>query len=109
MNRNTFLFSMILTLAPAARAYDSIRFLEPIKGDEMAKPVAAAASGDRLYVVDEKKNMLFLYDASGKRIKNVGRSGSQNGASPASRSHIKSQSHTALSGNGARNAGTPAL
>ena len=80
MNRNTFLFSMILALAPAARAYDSIRFLEPIKGDEMAKPVAAAASGDRLYVVDEKKNMLFLYDASGKLIKSVGRSGSQSGA-----------------------------
>ncbi|MEK7384263.1 MAG: hypothetical protein AAB262_13375, partial [Elusimicrobiota bacterium] len=80
MKRNTILFSVFLAAAPQARAYDTIRFLEPIKGDEMATPVAAAASAERIYVVDEKKNMLFLYDASGKLIKNVGRSGAQNGS-----------------------------
>lgn len=80
MKRKTVVLALILAFAPRARAYDTIRFLEPIKGDEMAKPVAAAAFGDRVYVVDEKKNMLFLYDASGKLIKNVGRSGPQNGA-----------------------------
>ena len=80
MKRTLVLFSAILAAAPLARAYDTIRFLEPIKGDEMAKPVAAAASLDRIYVVDAKKNMLFLYDVSGKLIKNVGRSGAQNGS-----------------------------
>ncbi|MDO8756569.1 MAG: Asp-tRNA(Asn)/Glu-tRNA(Gln) amidotransferase subunit GatB, partial [Elusimicrobiota bacterium] len=81
---NPMILLIILALAPLlsvpARAYDTIRFLEPIKGDEMARPVAAAASADRLYVVDEKKNMMFLYDLSGKLIKSVGRSGSQTGA-----------------------------
>jgi len=85
MKRNLIFLTTILILSPKARAYDTIRFLEPIKGEEMAKPVAAAASSDRLYVVDEKKNMLFLYDAAGKLIKNVGRSGSQNGAFAAPR------------------------
>jgi len=80
MNRATLVFSMILAAASSARAYDSIHFLEPIKGVEMSKPVAAAASLERIYVVDEKKNMLFLYDFSGTLIKNVGRSGSQNGS-----------------------------
>ena len=79
MNRMKLLAFALLLSAPA-RAYDTIRFLEPIKGDEMAKPVAAAAAADRLYVVDEKKNALFLYDNSGKLIKSVGRSGSQPGA-----------------------------
>lgn len=74
------LLALLLSFPRVARAYDTIHFLEPIKGEEMAKPVAAASSGDRLYVVDEKKNMLFLYDAAGKLIKSVGRSGSQTGA-----------------------------
>ena len=79
MNR-IFLLALALLLSSQARAYDTVRFLEPIKGDELAKPVAAAAAADRLYVVDEKKNSLFLYDLSGKLIKSVGRSGSQPGA-----------------------------
>jgi sugar lactone lactonase YvrE/tetratricopeptide (TPR) repeat protein len=78
--RTTLACVLLLSIARAAHAYDTIRFLEPIKGDEMAKPVAAASSGDRLYVVDEKKNMLFLYDAMGKLIKTAGRSGNQPGA-----------------------------
>ncbi|MBI3289065.1 MAG: 6-bladed beta-propeller, partial [Elusimicrobia bacterium] len=78
MNRVNLL-ALAALLAVPARAYDTIRFLEPIKGDEMARPVAAAAAIDRLYVVDEKKNMMFLYDMSGRLIKSVGRSGSQPG------------------------------
>lgn len=78
--RTTLALVLLLSAARAALAYDTIRFLEPIKGDEMAKPVAAASSGERLYVVDEKKNMLFLYDAAGKLIKSTGRSGSQPGS-----------------------------
>src|SRR5258708_4081983 len=80
MKRSTLLVLAILAAGSTARAYDSIRFLDPIKGDEMAKPVAAASSGDRLFVVDEKKSMLFLYDAAGKLVKNVGRSGDQAGS-----------------------------
>lgn len=72
--------ALLLSLPVVVHAYDTIRFLDPIKGEEMAKPVAAAASAELLYVVDEKKNMLFLYDAAGKHIKSVGRSGSQPGA-----------------------------
>ncbi len=79
MNR-IHLIALALLLSNPALAYDTIRFLEPIKGDEMVKPVAAAAAADRLYVVDEKKNALFLYDLSGKLIKSVGRSGNQQGA-----------------------------
>ena len=84
MNRIPLLALALLLSAPA-RAYDTIRFLEPNKGDEMAKPAAAAAAADRLYVVDEKKNSLFLYDSAGKLIKTVGRSGSQQGAFKAPR------------------------
>lgn len=72
--------ALLLSTVHAVHAYDTIRFLEPIKGEEMAKPVAAASSGERLYVVDEKKNMLFLYDQQGKLIKSTGRSGNQPGA-----------------------------
>ncbi|MCR4294065.1 MAG: tetratricopeptide repeat protein [Elusimicrobia bacterium] len=79
MNRMKLL-ALALLLSVPARAYDTIRFLEPIKGDELARPVAAAAAADRLYVVDEKKNSLFLYDATGRLIKSVGRSGDQPGA-----------------------------
>lgn len=79
MNRMKLL-SLALLLSVPARAYDTIRFLEPIKGSELARPVAAAAAADRLYVVDEKKNSLFLYDATGRLIKSVGRSGNQPGA-----------------------------
>ncbi len=79
MNRMK-LVAFALLLSASARAYDTIRFLEPIKGDELAKPVAAAAATDRFYVVDEKKNTMLLYDLSGKLIKSVGRSGSHEGS-----------------------------
>ena len=63
MNRIPLL-ALALLLSVPARAYDTIRFLEPIKGDEMVKAMAAAAAADRLYVVDEKKNSLFETIAS---------------------------------------------
>jgi len=67
-------------LMPArARAYDTVRFMDPIKVDGMAAPVAGASSGDRLYVVDRKKAALFVLDASGKLLKTVGGSGAAPG------------------------------
>jgi DNA-binding beta-propeller fold protein YncE len=72
--------ALALLACVPARAYDTIRFLEPIRGEEMVRPVAAAASSDRLYVIDEKKNQLFIYDSAGKLIKLAGRSGAQSGA-----------------------------
>ncbi|MDE2141303.1 MAG: tetratricopeptide repeat protein [Elusimicrobia bacterium] len=67
-------------LAPAVRAYDSIHFTEPIKGSELARPVAAASTGDRLYVVDVKKNALLIFDESGKFLKSVGSAGDKPGS-----------------------------
>jgi DNA-binding beta-propeller fold protein YncE/tetratricopeptide (TPR) repeat protein len=68
-----------LILAPGARAYDIIHFLAPIKTGEKSKPVAAASSGDRLYVLDGKKSSLFLFDADGKPLKTVGDEGEKPG------------------------------
>jgi DNA-binding beta-propeller fold protein YncE/tetratricopeptide (TPR) repeat protein len=79
MKRSALIFSAFLTLAPAARAYDSIEFLPVIKAGDKAKPVAAASSGERLYVLDARKSSLFLYDASGAPIKNVGAEGEKPG------------------------------
>jgi len=73
--RNLFFFSILLAGVPA-RAYDSIRFLEPIRVEGMAKPVAAAASAARLYVVDEKRPALLVFDAAGVLLKAAGRKGS---------------------------------
>ncbi len=71
-------------LARGASAYDTIRFLEPIKAEEMAKPVAAASRGKRIYALDEKKCALLIYD-DGKLTKVVGRCGSEKGAFKAPR------------------------
>ena len=72
--------AVVLSVAPAARAYDIIHFLPPIKaaGDK-PKPVAAASSGERLYVLDGRKSSLFLYDADGKLLKTVGAEGEKPG------------------------------
>ena len=67
-------------LATGARAYDSIRFSEPIKGPELAKPVAAASSGERLYVLDVKKSALLIYGADGKLWKTAGGEGDKPGS-----------------------------
>ena len=72
----TLLALSILLAGVPARAYDAIHFLEPIKADEMVKPVAAAGHGSRLYVVDEKKSALLIYDLGGRLLKAVGRKGS---------------------------------
>lgn len=69
----------IVGLAPDARAYDSIRFLDPISGVELIRPVAAAYSGERLIVVDEKKSALLIYDAAGKLVKSFGHEGNNPG------------------------------
>ena len=73
--RNLLVLAVLLAAVPA-RAYDSIRFLEPIKVEGMAKPVAAAASATRLYVVDEKRPALLVFDAAGVLLKAAGRKGS---------------------------------
>jgi DNA-binding beta-propeller fold protein YncE/tetratricopeptide (TPR) repeat protein len=75
MKRHLILAVAALALAPAARAYDSIRFSAPIKGPELARPVAAAASENRLYVVDAKKRSLLIFDDDGKLLKAAGGSG----------------------------------
>lgn len=75
------LFLAASLMAARAAAYDDAHFVEPpIKADEMAMPVAAAASSSRLYVVDIKKSSLFIYDLSGKLIKAVGRPGAEKAA-----------------------------
>jgi DNA-binding beta-propeller fold protein YncE/tetratricopeptide (TPR) repeat protein len=79
MNRALASLALVLSLSGAARAYDAIKFLDPIKGDELGRPVAAASAGARFYVADEKKNALIVYDASGKLVKSVGSEGSKDG------------------------------
>lgn len=79
MITHAILAAAILSLAPAARAYDSIRFSEPIKGPELSRPVAAASSSDRLFVLDAKKSALLIYDAAGKLIKSAGGEGDKSG------------------------------
>lgn len=69
------LAAVLLALAAPAGAFDTISFLDPIKAEEMAKPVAAASSGRRLFVLDEKRSALLIYEDS-RLIKVVGRPGS---------------------------------
>lgn len=79
MKLTLILAAAALTVAPSARAYDSIHFVEPIKGGDLVRPVAGASSFDRLYVVDEKKSALLIYDASGKPLKTIGGYGEKPG------------------------------
>ncbi|MBI3563978.1 MAG: NHL repeat-containing protein [Elusimicrobia bacterium] len=74
------LLAALLALAPAARAYDHIKFLEPLKGPDLVRPIAAASSGSRLYVIDEKKGALLVFDASGALVKTAAVSGDKPGA-----------------------------
>lgn len=66
---------LTLLLPVGARAYDAIRFLDPIKIGETLKPAAVAADSSRFYVLDEKKSSLFIYDSAGRLIRSVGRLG----------------------------------
>ena len=72
-------YSLILLVAACrgAESYDSINLLDPIKLPETAKPVAVAASSTRLFVLDEKKSQLFLYDLNGRLVTAVGSKGSE--------------------------------
>ncbi|HXT02479.1 MAG TPA: hypothetical protein VN915_17540, partial [Elusimicrobiota bacterium] len=67
-----------LLLAPAARAYDSIHFQQPIKAAEKSKLVAAASSGDRLYVLDARTSTLSIYE-NDKLLKTAGSEGNKPG------------------------------
>jgi DNA-binding beta-propeller fold protein YncE/tetratricopeptide (TPR) repeat protein len=71
--------AVVLILASSAGAYDIIHFLPPIKAGDKGRPVAAASSGDRLYVLDGRVSSLFLYDADGKPLKTVGTEGEKPG------------------------------
>ncbi len=62
-------------LAGQAGAYDSIRLLPSVSTPQMRRPAAAVASDRRLFVLDSKKNALFLYDLSGRLVKSVGERG----------------------------------
>jgi sugar lactone lactonase YvrE len=61
---------LALLLALPAQAYDNIKFLDPLKADEMTRPVAASAWANRVYVLDEKKGLLIFED--GKILKVAG-------------------------------------
>jgi len=82
--KTTLILAGLLAGAPV-QAYDTVRFQEPVKADEMVRPVAAAARGGKLYVVDEKKSALLIYEFGGRLLKVVGRSGSDQAAFSAPR------------------------
>ncbi|MDD5628698.1 MAG: NHL repeat-containing protein, partial [Elusimicrobia bacterium] len=65
----------LLTLSAPARAYDAIRFREPLQAPEMVQPVAAAVRGSRIYVLDEKKSSLLIFETGGRLLKSVGSRG----------------------------------
>ncbi|MBI3547889.1 MAG: tetratricopeptide repeat protein [Elusimicrobia bacterium] len=71
------ILSLILSLgAVPARSFDDIKFLPSITLEDVARPGAVAASLSRVYLIDEKKDALLIYNDEGKLIKSVGRSGS---------------------------------
>lgn len=78
MKRRLAALAAALILAPAARAYDSIHFLPPIKAAPKARLVAAASSGDRLYVLDARTSSLLIYE-DGKLVKTAGSEGDKPG------------------------------
>ncbi|HEX4047058.1 MAG TPA: NHL repeat-containing protein, partial [Elusimicrobiota bacterium] len=67
------------TLAVAASAYDTIHFLPIIKSGDVSRPAAAAASGERLYVLDARKSELFIFDREGRLLKAAGSEGAKPG------------------------------
>ena len=52
-----------------------MKFLEPWSVKEAAGPVALAAAGDRVYVVDRDKCAVLIYDGQGRFLKSVGSKG----------------------------------
>ena len=73
MKIKNFAYSFILLAVACSRgeSYDSIKLFDPIKSEDLNKPVAAAASLTRLYALDSKKNQLFIFDLAGKPLKAV--------------------------------------
>lgn len=68
------LLFLAVLFAPAspARGFDRISFVDPhIYAKRAGRIVAAAVSGDRVYVVDEKGSMLWIFDTDGKHVKTV--------------------------------------
>lgn len=61
---------LALLLALPVQAYDNIKFLEPLKADEMKQPMATAAWANRVYVLDEKRGLIIFQD--GKILKVAG-------------------------------------
>ncbi len=62
-------------VCPWVGAYDSLGLQAPIRSEQMLRPVAAAARGERLYVLDEKKSALLIFDRDGKLLKLAGHPG----------------------------------
>ncbi|MBI4676051.1 MAG: NHL repeat-containing protein [Elusimicrobia bacterium] len=65
----------MLLWASGAQAFDTVKFLEPFSVKEAAAPVALAAAGDRIYVVDREKCAVHIYDGQGKFLQSVGSKG----------------------------------
>ncbi|MEE8425316.1 MAG: hypothetical protein V3S11_05785, partial [Elusimicrobiota bacterium] len=71
---NWWLIFLAVILAPAkpAQGFDRISFVDPhIYAKRAGKVVAAAVSGDRVYVVDQKGSMLWIFDAEGRHVKTI--------------------------------------
>ncbi|MBI3553811.1 MAG: tetratricopeptide repeat protein [Elusimicrobia bacterium] len=62
---------LALICALPARAYDTVRFLEPVRDSSMKEPVAVAAGVSRIYALDGDKDTLLVYDLSGRLLKTV--------------------------------------
>jgi DNA-binding beta-propeller fold protein YncE len=79
MKRIAIFLAAVQLLAGRAHAWENIRFLDPIKVPKMQQPVAAASSGERLYVIDRKASSLLVLDADGKLVASIGGPGSKPG------------------------------
>ncbi len=79
MKRVLLLAAVLLPLAAPSRAYDTIQFLTPVKSDEMSRPAAAAADATRLFVADQKKDRVLIFDEAGALVKAVGGRGRGDG------------------------------
>jgi DNA-binding beta-propeller fold protein YncE len=63
---------LLACLAQPVAAYDLIRFVDPsISVSQAGRAVAAAASTDHIYAVDDKKHSLHIYSSDGSLIKTV--------------------------------------
>ena len=80
MKRLAGLLVAALLWSVPAGAFDTARFVEPpLKVAGMEQPTAAASSGDRIYVLDRRKNQMFILGADGALVKAVGGAGTAPG------------------------------